>query len=212
MDAKLSRRERERQKRKEEMIEAAERIFFTKGYDAASMDEIAKAAQFTKRTIYQYFSSKEDLYFAVACKWFRRLLAGFEEALAKGENGYEKFRLSGLAYYQFFTDFPAAFRVLNYCNVIKTNKDTSAYFQQLMQLNNMMFEKFVGAIEEGKRDGSIRADLDPKLGAYAGVYLSIGFLNIVSEKMEKIKEYHHVEMEDIIRYGLDLISSAFRGK
>ena len=100
---------------------------------------------------------------------------------------------------------------MNYCNVIKTNKDTSAYFQ-LMQLNNMMFEKFVGAIEEGKRDGSIRADLDPKLGAYAGVYLSIGFLNIVSEKMEKIKEYHHVEMEDIIRYGLDLISSAFRGK
>ncbi|HEY8344007.1 MAG TPA: hypothetical protein VIL66_02320, partial [Bacillota bacterium] len=85
-------------------------------------------------------------------------------------------------------------------------------FQQLMQLNKMMFEKFAGTIEEGKRDGSIRADLDSKLGAYAGVYLSIGFLNIVSEKGEKIKEYHHVEMEDFIRYGLDLISSAFRGK
>lgn len=206
----LSRREKEKQTREMEIIEAAERIFFMKGYDGASMDEIAREAQFTKRTVYQYFLNKEDLFFAVALKWFKLLFSRFEEALQKGTNGYEKFYLSGLTYYQFSKDYPSAFRLLNYCNIIKSNKDRSANFQEMMQIGNIMFQNFAKTIEEGKKDGSIRADLDPRMGAFAGVYLSIGFLNIVSEKGENIRKYHQVEMDDFIKYGLDLISAAFR--
>lgn len=207
---KLSRREKEKKTREVEIIVAAEKIFFQKGYDGASMDEIAKEAQFTKRTVYQYFTNKEDLYFAVALKWFKQLFSYFEEALKKGTNGYEKFRLSGLAYYQFSKDFPSAFRLLNYCNVIKTNKDSSSYFQEMMQLGNTMFPKFADSIEEGKRDGSIRVDLDPKMGAFSAVYLLIGFLNLLSEKGDNIKKYHQLEQEDFIHYGLDLLSAAIR--
>lgn len=209
MASELSRREKEKRAREVEIIDAAEKVFFEKGYDGASMDEIAKEAQFTKRTVYQYFTSKEDLYFGVALKWFNRLFYCFEEALQKGINGYEKFHLSGLAYYQFSKDFPRAFRLLNYCNLIKTNKDSSANFKEMMLVGDTMFQKFAEAIEEGKKDGSIRADLDPKMGAYAGVYLSIGFLNIVSTKGDNIKKYHQVEAEDFILYGLNLISTAF---
>jgi AcrR family transcriptional regulator len=58
----LSRKERERKVRENEIIQAAEKILKTKGYNDTSMDEIAKEAQFTKRTLYQYFQNKEDLY------------------------------------------------------------------------------------------------------------------------------------------------------
>ncbi len=53
-------RAKERQLRETGMIKAAETVFCRNGYEAASMDEIAKAAQFTKRTLYQYFESKEE--------------------------------------------------------------------------------------------------------------------------------------------------------
>ena len=212
MVGKLSRREKDKLAREIEIINAAEKVFFEKGYDGSSMDEIAAEAEFTKRTIYQYFISKEDLYFAVALKWFKRLFIYFEEAMAKGENGYDKYRLSGRAYFQFFKGFPSAFRLLNYCNFIKANKDTSSNFQEMMLIRNEMFQMFAETIEEGKKDGSIRADLDPNMGAYSVVYLSIGFLNIINEKGENIKKYHQIEKEDFIDYGLELLCTAIRQK
>ena len=42
--------------------EAAERLFLEKGYQGASMDEIAAAAQVSKQTIYTHFASKDELF------------------------------------------------------------------------------------------------------------------------------------------------------
>ncbi|MFG1291418.1 TetR/AcrR family transcriptional regulator [Xanthobacter versatilis] len=48
-----------------DIIDGARRVFFDKGFDGASMDEIARASQVSKATIYVYFSSKEELFQAL---------------------------------------------------------------------------------------------------------------------------------------------------
>lgn len=58
------RAEQESSKRRE-IIDGARRVFFEKGYDGASMDEVAKAAGVSKATIYVYFGGKEDLFEAL---------------------------------------------------------------------------------------------------------------------------------------------------
>lgn len=62
------RKEREKESRKEEIINAAQKIFFEKGLPAATMDEIAEAAELSKGTLYLYYKSKEDLYLAVTMR------------------------------------------------------------------------------------------------------------------------------------------------
>ena len=47
--------------KKEQVIEAARRLFHQFGFKKVSMDEIAKEAGVTKKTIYMYFGSKEEL-------------------------------------------------------------------------------------------------------------------------------------------------------
>ena len=57
------RKERERQRReeyKETILHAAESIIVRKGYRATTMDDIAREAQFSKATLYNYFRSKGD--------------------------------------------------------------------------------------------------------------------------------------------------------
>jgi len=62
----LSRRERERQMRREAMLDAARSVFAEKGYADATLDEIADRAEFGKGTLYNYFEGgKEELLFAV---------------------------------------------------------------------------------------------------------------------------------------------------
>ncbi|MDD5224554.1 MAG: TetR/AcrR family transcriptional regulator [bacterium] len=56
------RKERERTRHRQEILAAAENVFVRKGFFNTTMSEIALAAEFGMGTIYQYFSSKEELY------------------------------------------------------------------------------------------------------------------------------------------------------
>ena len=62
----LSRRERERLRRRQAMLHAAQSVFAEKGYARATIDEVAEQAEFGKGTLYNYFEGgKEDLLFAI---------------------------------------------------------------------------------------------------------------------------------------------------
>ncbi len=58
----ISRKERERLNRRKEILIAARKVFATKEYDSATVDEIAEIAEISKGTIYLYFQSKAELF------------------------------------------------------------------------------------------------------------------------------------------------------
>jgi len=57
-----TRKEKERQHRREEILTAAESIFAEKGFAATTMEDVAVKSEFGVGTLYCYFPSKEDLY------------------------------------------------------------------------------------------------------------------------------------------------------
>lgn len=58
-------RERRRQLTRDVLIAAAAEVFARRGYEGASLDEIAETAGFTRGAIYKNFAGKEDLFFCV---------------------------------------------------------------------------------------------------------------------------------------------------
>ena len=65
MAAKLTRRERERQRHRREILAAAQELFSRKGFDRTSMAEIAERAEFAVGTLYKFFKDKKTLYRAL---------------------------------------------------------------------------------------------------------------------------------------------------
>lgn len=61
-ERKLHRKDRERIAKRREIIAAARNVFSRRGYESATLDEIAIQAEFAKGTIYNYFESKESLF------------------------------------------------------------------------------------------------------------------------------------------------------
>ena len=61
----LERLNRERQYRIQSILDAAKKVFFTKGFIKATMDEIALEAEVSKPTVYTYFNTKDDLFFSL---------------------------------------------------------------------------------------------------------------------------------------------------
>ena len=61
----------QKMKKRNQIIEAAAQVFSEKGYSGAVVADIALQANVGKGTVYEYFSSKEDLFFAVF-EWFQK--------------------------------------------------------------------------------------------------------------------------------------------
>jgi len=65
-----SRKERERLARRKEIVRAARAVFAEKGFEHATLEEIAERAEFGKGTVYNYFDSKETLFTAAMMDLF----------------------------------------------------------------------------------------------------------------------------------------------
>ena len=64
------------------LLDAAEEVFAAKGFMAASVDDIAYAAGYTKGAIYKHFSTKEDLFLAVSDRYWRRYFDNFTQVMS----------------------------------------------------------------------------------------------------------------------------------
>ncbi len=85
------RKEREKQQRAQSILDAATKVFLAKGYAKTTMDDIALEAEITKPTIYQYFETKEQLYFSLMAPFIEELGSRIEKIEKKVlEGGYEK--------------------------------------------------------------------------------------------------------------------------
>ncbi len=87
-NAKLSRREREKEAHRQEILDAAIKVFAEKGFSSATLDEIAQEAEFSKGTIYLYFSNKEDLLYSILDNTFK----GWSVLFSNIITGKRKFR------------------------------------------------------------------------------------------------------------------------
>jgi len=202
----ITRREREKQVREGEIIAAAEKIFCKNGFDDASMDEIAAEAQFTKRTLYQYFANKEDLYFAVALKGFKMLFNYLQEASVNEQTGYMKIYYSCVGYYKFYKDFPEILRLMDYIgHVKKKSKEDGERRKELVQFNNEIFKWVAKWIEEGKDDGSICNDLDAAKTSFSIVFMMTGFFSQMAANGETFMEHFTLEPENFIFSSMDLL-------
>ncbi|MGB8405251.1 MAG: TetR family transcriptional regulator [Mycobacterium sp.] len=83
MATKGSMREQRAGQTREMLVNAAEEVFARKGFGAASLDDIAEAAGYTKGAIYKHFATKEDLFLAVGDKYWRRYFETFTELLSR---------------------------------------------------------------------------------------------------------------------------------
>jgi AcrR family transcriptional regulator len=207
----VTRRERERLVREGEIVAAAEKVFGLKGFEDASMDEIALEAQFTKRTLYFYFDCKEELYFSAALKGFKLLFSYLEKASINAKTGFMKLLQGSQGYYRFAKECPGTMRLI--CEIGQVKKkaaEGSQRLKELMAFDNDMFHWIARIIEEGKADGSIRNDLDSVKASFSIIFMMTGFFNQLSLTGETFLAHFALDLESFSNYSMDLLFESMK--
>jgi AcrR family transcriptional regulator len=77
------RKERERERRKQQIMVAAKRVFTNKGFGKATMEDIAKEAELSPGTLYLYFKNKDELYASLSLRILQYLMIRLEHVSAE---------------------------------------------------------------------------------------------------------------------------------
>lgn len=199
----IKRREREKKQRENDIINSAEKLFFSKGYDNVSMNDISQDVELSTATLYLYFKNKESLYFAIVLHGTSILNEMIKEEVGKVKTGIEKVAAFRKAYYEFTKQYPDYIKIYNYFqsgrfNIASRddikqeesmNKDkdlpmpyAGEYTQQILKLRKERFKILSTSVQGGIDDGTIRSDVDP-------VEIAI-LLSAISKNLSKMPPDH----------------------
>lgn len=106
------RKEREKLARKKAILDAAREVFFEKGFQATTMEQIAEVAELSKGSLYLHFPTKEELYVSILIEGLEVLLKRFEKAVKGVEDWETQIRNIGKAYYAFYLEEKNYSRIL----------------------------------------------------------------------------------------------------
>jgi TetR/AcrR family transcriptional regulator len=171
-----NRRQREKEQRKTEIIDAAERLFFLRGYEDVSMEDIAQEVELNKATLYLYFENKETLFATIVLRGVEILKEKYLKCMEKQAPGIVRVALMGQAYYQFSEEYPNYLRLIHFYGSERFSKE-NPYTAEIGKGYGTCRNILRDAIQAGIDDETIRADLDPFL---ASMYLMISFMGILS--------------------------------
>ena len=157
------RRIEEKERRRHEIIDAAEQVIGEVGFDDATMLQIARKARLSRALVYIYFKDKADLQFAIAERAGQQLQTRFHEAVARNKRGLDQIEAIGRAYLAFSQEFPVYFNAIALFESLMSNpKVNSANLDACMAGQQEKMAVMVEAIQRGIADQSIRADIgDP---------------------------------------------------
>lgn len=208
----LERSSKVKEVRREDIIDAAERVFFSKGFHNASMDEIAKEAEYSKRTIYIYFKSKEQLYQAIINRAFQVLNGISERKLQSGTrlNGFKKLKLFGEAYLEFIHAYPDYFKIITNHHFSEDEFDQFKSGNRLSDEGEFLFTLLMNLLEDGVKDGSIRADIKIVETAFILYANMMGIGNLLVNKSIYFTGVYNKTTEELIVCLFDFMTRALK--
>ncbi|BDZ67002.1 TetR/AcrR family transcriptional regulator [Methanobacterium ferruginis] len=162
-----TRRKREREQRRQSIIDAAESLFFSRGYDNVSINDIAKEVELNRATIYLYFENKETLCFAVILRGVR-ILNSMVKTSANAASDTQKINAIGKSYNNFFILYPQYFQVYYYFQsgrfgfnpLSGLRRPAWDDVREIIRLQKEIFDMLHLAIKSGIKMGRISSNMN----------------------------------------------------
>ena len=194
-----------REHKTNEIIDAAETVFFSQGFDKTTMENIAAELELTKPALYRYFKNKNDLYYAVILRGTSILSKMMEKEVELKSTGLEKILATGIAYCKFYKKYPDYSRLmLTPIKDIQVGKECTN-LQKLSEYDKNHLTIMCEAIEIGKKDKTIRNDIDTFMTALYLIKSTTAIIQLSESMDESFKNLNKSGGEDFIQHSLMLM-------
>lgn len=112
MDHTEERKTRERQQRREYILDQAQQLIFSQGFENITIEEIARQSGYAKRSIYLYFKDREEIFYSLVLRGQKILLQRLEDAAKEAERTGRTIASFGWEFFRFSHEYPEFFALI----------------------------------------------------------------------------------------------------
>jgi AcrR family transcriptional regulator len=195
------------------ITEGAEKAFLEKGLFDTAMEDVASLSGVTRRTLYRYFESKEDLAFEIACelleRWNRRQQGIFDALEGKGIERLRTFLVKSARYLAAHDDIMKFMGEFDFYF-----KDDASFVpgEAILARNDALGHESDGwlrrLLSAGIEDRSIRADVDLDLTVFTISNILWGYGQRIAARKKQLKREFKMEPMKLIYHQIELYALA----
>lgn len=154
---KIGRREREKQARRQEILNIAERLFAQKGFFKTTLADIAKDSEFGMATIYQFFPGKEEIYFTLITEKTEQLFSLIEKTVSRFDSSMDKLKALVTTAFDFFEDHRDFFKIF----ISERSGFEWTVKEDLGLRINQLYERYLMMLQNVIEEGIRRKEIKP---------------------------------------------------
>lgn len=213
-EEQMGRRKKEpRSVHRENIASAASVLFMKKGIAETSMDDIAKAAGYSKATLYVYFENKEEIVGILVLGSMKKLYDYIASALAQQESTKSRYELicRGLVRYQ--EEFPFYFDMaLSKINIDFENRDYLPEEKETYRVGEEINEKLRDFLTAGMENGELRDDLEIMPAIFHFWGMLSGMIQLAANKEAYIEKAMGLSKGQFLDYGFSMLYRSIAAK
>lgn len=164
--------------RRRQIIEAAREVFSTQSYRKVGTADVAKAVGVSEPALYRYFSSKKELFLATLQSTAPKLLDVWQEIASDIDDPLETLWSIGVSYYDHLQNNEGNMKL----QFQALSEADDPEIRAALRENFGSFVNFVAdTLDEGKRRGIVRDDIDSRLVAwqFLGIGLTLDLIHML---------------------------------
>ena len=194
---------------REQIMKAAEKLFSEKGYVQTTIDDISKASEYSRRTIYAYYENKDDILHHIIEKGLQTLKVDIENAVNRDDDFVGKYKAICMAMSKYQREYPHFVDYVNRAN--SANFDFSGIsdtVKNILLLGTEINTVLASFIETGKKNGIVRKDIVPMLTVYVLWSSITSLLTLTDKQGQFICNQFSISENEFLDYGFkQLINS-----
>ena len=160
------RRNLKAEQRKKDITEAAIKIFSTKGYDQATMDDIVLESGCSKSLIYWYFDGKAALFGGLLERCMADHMEMIDQALSSPKDFWDRFQNLMESFTDYYTENKLLNRLVHFGSLHISNDQTDNFSQKLNSYHQDILDVLEKFFQQGVKEGAVRPDIDGQALAY----------------------------------------------
>lgn len=196
---------------RQKIMTAAEQLFLQKGYEDTTIEDISKLSGYSRRTIYAYFDSKEDILQYIVEKGLLFLKEEVEKAVNSDDGFLSRYMSVCAAIYTYQEKCPCSQECVRKADsAILKGASLSETAKSILRLGTEINCILADFMEKGKEEGVIRSDVDSMLTTLI-LFSSISSVhNLAHTKGVFFRDQFSLSEEELIEYAFKQMLNGIR--
>ena len=191
---------REKENRKDLILQAAEKVMRENGLYGLSIEAIADETQLAKGTIYLYFKSKEEILSSLTIKARNKLFVEFELIDKQNRNPFDKLISMIKMNYTFYKQFPLYYDLVSLYEANHKVVETEEMYKSSENITNLVYR----VANEAKEEGLLNENIKPLHLTMSMWGMTVGMLQLLKVRGNLLEENFSLTEDELINTYIEI--------